>query len=128
MKTSNETRTKAEMMLMGITQPVTKSELVEIIPIIQSAIGSNIPCNEVMEQLFKYTQEGTVPRHAVMNTLMGSMKCLTVTLETADDDTEYDLISEDGVLSTVYNFTFPDCSEMGYTFFSTKNGFVKRIA
>lgn len=126
MKTSNETRTKAEMMLMGITQPVTKSELVEIIPIIQSAIGSNIPCNEVMEQLFKYTQEGTVPRHAVMNTLMGSMKCLTVTLD--DGETPYVIDSEFGVLSTVYNFTCPDCSEMGYTFFSTKNGFVKRIA
>lgn len=126
MKTSNETRAKAEMMLMGVTQPITKSELVEIIPIIQSAIGTDIPCNEVMEQLFKYTQEGTVPRHAVMNTLMGSMKCLTVTLD--DGETPYVIDSEFGVLSTVYNFTCPDCSEMGYTFFSNNNGLIKRIA
>lgn len=123
MKTK-ELATKCEMALMGITQPITKAELELAIPYIASAIGVECDTKEVMHQLFKYTE--STPKHFVMNTIMGEMMCLTVTLD--DGETPYCLDDEDGVISTVYNFTYPDCSEMGYTYFAKRDGVFKRIA
>lgn len=119
-----ELATKCEMALMGFTQPVTKEELKEAIPYIASAIGVKCDTDEVMNTLFKYTE--STPKHFVMNTIMGEMMCLTVTLD--DGETPYVIDSDEGVLSTVYNFTYPDCSEMGYSFFANRAGGIKRIA
>ena len=126
MKTS--TLNKAEMILMGFVKELdSKEELEQIIPVIQRAIGDKTPTDEIITQLFKYTQDGTIPVHAVTNTICG-MKCLTVTLETPEDEDTYDLLSEDGVFSSVYNFDCPDCSELGYSYFAKQNGRLKRIA
>lgn len=119
-----ELATKCEMALMGYTQPITKDELKEAIPYIASAIGVKCDTDEVMSQLFKYTE--STPKHFVMNTIMGEMMCLTVTLD--DGETPYRLDDEQGVISTVYNFTYPDCSEMGYSYFAKRDGVFKRIA
>ena len=118
-----ELATRCEFALMGITQPITMDELKEVIPYIASAIGVECDTEEVIQQMFKYTT--ATPRHFVMNTLCG-MSCLTVTLD--DGETPYVLEDEDGVFSSVYNFTFPDCSEIGYSFFAVKNGASRRIA
>lgn len=114
---------KCELALMGIAQPISKEELTEVIPYVASAIGVKCDTDEVIDRMFQYTK--AKPRHFVMNTICG-MQCLTVTLD--DKETTYLLEDEDGVFSTVYNFTFPDCSELGYSFFAVKGGASRRIA
>lgn len=120
-----ELATRCEMALMGFTQSITKEELKDVIPYIASAMGVKCNTQEVIDTLFKYCGKLT-PKHFVMNTIMGEMMCLTVTLD--DGETPYVLDSEDGILSTTYNFTYPDCSEMGYTFFENNGGTYRRIA
>lgn len=118
-----ELATRCELALMGMTQPITKEELNEVIPYIASAIGVKCDKDEVIETMFQYTK--ATPKHFVMNTICG-MQCLTVTLD--DGETPYLLEDEEGVFSSVYNFTFPDCSELGYSFFKVRNGASRRIA
>ena len=118
-----ELATRCEFALMGIAQPITMDELKEVIPYIASAIGVECDTQEVIDQMFKYTT--ATPKHFVMNTIHG-MKLLTVTLD--DGESDYLLEDEDGVFSTVYNFSCPDFSEIGYSFFAVKNGASRRIA
>lgn len=119
-----ELATRCELALMGMAQPISKEELNEVIPYIASAIGVKCDTDEVIDRMFQYTK--ATPRHFVMNTIMGEMMCLTVTLD--DGESDYLLEDENGVFSSVYNFTFPDCSELGYTFFKVRNGASRRIA
>lgn len=121
----SEEKARCEMMMMGFTEPIrSKEHLEEVVRYSEKAMGTDIPVEDVMEQLFKYTVEGTIPKHAVFNRIMG-MRCLTVTLQAPKE--KYDILSEDGVFSSVYNFDAPDCSELGYTFFENRFGAIKRI-
>lgn len=120
----SELKTRCEFALIGMTSPIKNEELKDVLQYISSAVGSQDKVEDIIEIMFKYCNEGYEVKHFVCNTI-GDMSVITITI--AYDGEKYDLEDEDGVLCSVYNFTYPDCSELGYCFFENKNGYIKRI-
>lgn len=120
----SELKTRCEMALMGITVSIKKDEVKDAIQYIASAVGTEVNADEVFETMFKYCSTGFTVKHMVCNTIE-NMYTMSVTI--AYKGEKYVLDDEDGVLCSVYNFTFPDCSELGYCFFKKVNGYFRRI-
>lgn len=122
-KMKNELKTRCEFALMGIAQPIKETEVKDVISYIASAINDGVDVEEVFNTMFKYCSEGYEVKHFTTNTIE-DMFCLTVTLSYPDEI--YDI--EDGrVLCSVYNFTAPYCSELGYCYFKRTPQGIKRI-
>lgn len=121
---TEELMTRCEMALMGVAVSIEKEEVKDAISYIASAIGTEVNAEEVFDTMFQYCSEGFDVGHLVCNTI-GDMYCVSVTIKYEGE--KYDLTDEDGVLCSVYNFTFPDCSELGYCFFAEKSGYIRRI-
>lgn len=119
-----ELATRCEMALRGVAVTIKKEEVKDAISYIASAIGTRVNADEVFDTMFQYCSKGYECGHLVCNTIE-DMYCMSITIKTQGE--KYDLTDEDGVLCSVYNFTFPDCSELGYCFFKEKNGYVRRI-
>ena len=53
---------------------------------------------------------------------------LSLPMKTEEDRGEFDIFDCDGVLSYVYNFDAPHCSELGYAYFEKRAKGIVRIA
>lgn len=85
---------------------------------------------EILEKALRYGEKGAKLTHIVVNRLMGTDTVISFVIS----DDEYtinsaeDLTTENGVISYCYNATFPDCSELGYCFYSKlSDGNIHRI-
>lgn len=64
--------------------------------------------------------------HLVVNTLE-DMVLITLVKDDSVKTVPWDLLTRDGVLAYVFNVSQPDFSELGYVFFTYRNGFIRRI-
>lgn len=124
----NQLHAKAEVILMGIAQPVDCNEEAELlVDYMLDVLNHNeVEGKDVIKDAIKYCKNGKI-RHITTNTIE-DMAMITLTLETDEDEGKYDVTSPNGVLSYVYNVTCPLFSELGYTFFEIKNGKLHRYA
>lgn len=125
---------KAEMMMMGITQMVEDCEEAHKITayIVRTILDLNNEkakdkAQEVMNNCFKYLSDEADVRGMVVNTIMGSMVCITYIIDDGEEGVPNDLATPYGVFSHVENLTCPDCSELGYTFFEKKSDGYHRV-
>lgn len=124
--------TKGELVLMGITTPIDNNEeAIEVLNYVQKVLGASFPI--VMEDSKKIVNDyicqyrPNVVKHMVAN-MINDMIMITFTLDDGEQTFPDRLDSEYGVFSYVYNVTYNDCSEMGYTFFKMdKDGIYRRI-
>lgn len=122
----SELKTRCEFALMGMTSQITNEELKDAINYIASAVGSEESADNIIKEMFKYCDKGYEVKHFVCNTIE-DMALLTITIKAKSDKT-YNVLDEDGVFCSVYNFTCPYCSELGYSYFEEdKNGFLRRV-
>jgi len=70
----------------------------------------------------------TVITHIGVNTL-DDMVLITLPLKTAEEIAErgYKLDSKDGEFCFCYNATYPDCSELGYSYFNKDDLGYRRV-
>lgn len=127
-KQQNEWNANAEAALMGFVVEVKSPEhLKHMIGYVLWTLKQDPKAEENAESIFKdiheFNSEGTPVSHfAINNYNIGTLMTFV-----RDEDMK-SLADENGVLSYVYNMTYPDCSELGYTFFQVVRGQFKRIA
>ena len=117
---------KAEAVLMGFTQKVeSNAEAIYIIDYIVKVTNHTVKGEEIIQQATQYST-GAVIQYINISTLE-DMIMLTLPMITEEDEEEFNILSPDGVFCYVYNFTCPDFSELGYSYFENKNGRIRRI-
>ena len=120
---------KAEMCAMGFTIPVnrveeTKHIIGHLVYLINGLKEDEALVNEIYEKAMKYNSDNArishiqVQRYSEIGTLLTLVR---------DKEMRY-ITQPDGVMSYVYNFNYPDCSELGYVYFQKVDGGVTRIA
>lgn len=123
--------TDSEAMMMGFVIPIENEEHLEfVIEYVRKTLtDAKIPFgDDFIEKSKMYAGDYTyIYRHlSIQNTRIGLL--LAVTIETPNVDEEpYDLLSEFGTFSYVFNCDVPSFSELGYTFYRNENGRVRRI-
>ena len=133
--TKNEISARAEAALMGMFVPVKgdadliKGMLNYFDVFFKNANQPGIDADEVLRLAFRYVEDKTtVVTHIGVNTLE-DMVSITLPLKTADEIAErgYKLDSKDGEFGFCYNATYPDCSELGYSYFKKDGLGYRRI-
>jgi len=133
--TKNEISAKSEAALMGMSVPVKGDA--EVINgmlkyfdvFFKNANQPGIDTDEVLRLAFRYVEDKTtVVTHIGVNTL-DDMVLITLPLKTAVEIAEhgYGLDSKDGEFCFCYNATYPDYSELGYSYFKKDDLGYKRI-
>ena len=125
----NKWNAKAEMCAMGFTIPVnsveeTKHIIGHLVYLINGLQEDENLVNEIYEGAMKYNSENEPITHIQIQKYGGIGTLLTLV---RDNEMRY-LTQPEGVLAYVYNFNYPDCSELGYVFFQNVDGGVTRIA
>lgn len=125
-----ELNAKAELLMMGFVQQITDINNIRyIIDYVSKVLHESITADEVIENAYKYISNKD-KIHIVglsINTIMEEMICLTLILKD-DEDELFNIEDPDGVFCYCYNYTYPDCSELGYSYFRRDNGKLHRIA
>ena len=85
---------------------------------------------EVIDKALRFYDEGAKLTHVVVNKLYGTD--VVITLLVSDEEcpitSDADILSRNGVLGYCYNATYPDCSELGYSFYAKhRDGTIHRI-
>lgn len=125
-----ELKTTGEMLLMGHVLPVNNADVKDLIDYVQGVmrntnqISNKLTGEEVVQMINKYG-ENTVT-HMCINVIM-DMIMITFVLEDKDLEEEFELDSDYGVFSYVYNASHPDLSELGYTFFQYRMNRFHRV-
>ena len=125
----NKWNAKAEMCAMGFTIPVNSPEeakyiIGHLVYLINELQEDENLVNEIYEGAMKYNSENEPITHIQIQKYGGIGTLLTLV---RDNEMRY-LTQPEGVLAYVYNFNYPDCSELGYVFFQNVDGGVTRIA
>lgn len=125
-----ELNAKAELLMMGFVQQITNINNIRyIIDYVSKVLHESITADEVIENAYKYISNKD-KIHIVglsINTIMEEMICLTLILKD-DEDGLFNIEDPDGVFCYCYNYTYPDYSELGYSYFRRDNGKLHRIA
>jgi len=133
--TKNEISARAEAVLMGLFIPVKgdaeaiKGILNYLNVFFKNTNNSEIDTEEVLRLAFRYVEDKTtVITHIGVNTL-DDMVLITLTLKNAEEIAErgYTLDSKDGEFCYCHNVTYPDCSELGYSYFKKDNLGYRRV-
>jgi len=133
--TKNEISARAGAALMGMfvsvkgDAEVIKGMLNYFDVFFKNANQPGIDADEVLRLAFRYVEDKTtVITHIGVNTL-DDMVLITLPLKTAGEIAErgYGLDSKDGEFCFCYNATYPDCSELGYSYFKKDGLGYKRI-
>jgi len=133
--TKNEISARAEAVLMGLFIPV-KGDAVAIKGILnyldiffKNTNNAGIDADEVLRLAFRYVEDKTtVITHIGVNTL-DDMVLITMPLKTSEEIAQcgYTLDSKDGEFCYCYNVTYPDCSELGYSYFNKDDLGYRRV-
>jgi len=133
--TKSEISARAEASLMGMFVPVKgdaeviKGLLNYFDVFFKNANQPGIDSDEVLRLAFRYVEDKTtVITHIAVNTL-DDMVLITLPLKTAEEIAErgYKLDSKDGEFCFCYNATYPDCSELGYSYFNKDDLGYRRV-
>ncbi len=120
---------EAEMIMMGYTLPIHNEEHLRylvgyILYVLQPQYHYNLEekTEEVVNNaLHKYNSENLSVKYLTTNTAAFG----TLLTFVRDDEP---VTSEYGVLTWCENLDYPDCSELGYSYFANENGKLHRIA
>lgn len=119
--------TKAEMIMMGKVMEVKEDDLTFLVEYILQALDEkDSTADEIVEAAHKFNSKNQPITHMVANNSGFGVLLTFVRDEEVTKST--DLTNEDGVLCYVYNLDYPDCSELGYSYFENKDNFYSRIA
>lgn len=118
-----ELNARAEMLLMGhviqVTDEVNQKYIVDYVSRVLANVGNSEPVksDEIWEEAFEFisNKEKTKVIGISLNTIMNEMVVLTLIFK--DTGEIFDIEDPNGVLCYCYNYTYPDCSELGYCFF-----------
>ena len=133
--TKSEISARAEAALMGMfvsvkgDAEVIKGMLNYFYVFFKNANQPGIDADEVLRLAFRYVEDKTtVITHIGVNTL-DDMVLITLPLKTAEEIAErgYKLDSKDGEFCFCYNATYPDCSELGYSYFNKDDLGYRRV-
>jgi len=110
-----------------MTQKVdSNEEAIYIAGYIAKTLNHKVSGLEIFNEATHYTK-GAKIQYVNVSTLE-DMVLLALPMITDEDEDEFDITSEYGVFSYVYNFDAPQCSELGYVFFTKKSGRLVRSA
>lgn len=124
----NRANGKAEAVMMGMTQCVdSNEEAIYIIDYICKTLEKSEKGQDIFDKATRYSK-GAKIKAVNICTLMEEFLVLTLPMETDEDEEPFDLMSDDGCFSYVYNFDCPDFSELGYCFFKLTSHGINRIA
>ena len=124
----NRASGKAEAVMMGMTQCVdSNEEAIFILDYICKTLEKDVKGQEIFDKATQYSKGAKIKAVNVC-TLMEELLVVSLPMETDEDKGKFDLLSEDGAFSYVYNFTCPDLSELGYCYFKLTSQGIKRIA
>ena len=132
---TNEWNANAEAAMMGFTVAVqSKEHLAHMVGYVLHTLGGMYhydeeeKTEEVVENATeKYNSDkDSVKWFTCNSTSFGT--CLTFVRDDAPLVTKSGNMNPDGVLAWVENLDYPECSELGYVFFDSCNGKVRRIA
>ncbi len=120
--------TKAEIALRGIAVEInTNEEAIDVLDEIAVILEEDFTGARVFKEAVRYCK-GVEIEYLSVNTL-DDMILIALTMTTDEDEEEepYDILNNNGVFGYVYNVTYPDCSELGYSFYELKNNNIVRI-
>lgn len=123
--TKRELGAKAELALMGIVTPVRdKDNVIYMIDYINRVLGiTDVSGEEIYAQATEFIKPKMTGIVGISACTMLGGECRVVNIVFKDHkDTKFKLDDQDGVLTYVYNYDWPDCSELGYCFFEKKSG------
>ena len=124
----NRASGKAEAVMMGMTQCVdSNKEAIFILDYICKTLEKEETGQQIFEKATQYSKGAKIKAVNVC-TLMEEFLVVSLPMETDEDEEEFNLLSEYGAFSYVYNFDCPDFSELGYCFFKLTSQGIKRIA
>lgn len=114
---------RAEMLLNGhviqVTDEVNQKYIVDYVSRVLANVGNSEPVksDEIWEKAFEFisNKEKTKVIGLSLNTIMNEMVVLTLIFK--DEGEVFDIEDENGVFCYCYNYTYSDCSELGYCFF-----------
>ena len=133
--TKGEIAARAEASLLGLFIPVNGDhevvkEMLKYFNTFFKNTGSvSIDADEILRLTFRYVEDKTtVITHIGVNTIDDAV-LITLPLKNAEELKEhgYTLDAEDGEFCYCYNATYPDCSELGYSYFKKDNFGYRRI-
>lgn len=125
-----ELNARAEMLLQGhVINHSNMDNIKYIIDYVSKVLNKSVKSEEIIEKAFQYISDRKHTKIVglSLNTLMGEMAVLDLVFK-EDGENDFDIESEDGVFGYCYNYTCPDCSELGYSYFKRENGKLHRIA
>ena len=128
-----ELNARAEMLLQGhVINHSDMDNIKYIIDYVSKVLNNSVKSEEIIENAFKYINKKD-KTHIVglsLNTIMSEIVVLTLILRDENETHEdmFDIEDENGVFCYCYNYTYPDCSELGYSYFKRENGKLHRIA
>lgn len=125
---------KDQKLMIGMTVAVKSREEAEsILDKLAERLEENFTGKQVVDEALQFVSNGEI-RYIAYGIVMG-MRMITLPIETEpdeddeeDEDEEFDMTSEYGVFSYVYNVDADWCSELGYTVFEEVLGELVRIA
>ena len=124
---------KDQKLMIGMTVAVKSREEAEsILDNLAERLGESFTGKEVVNEALRYVNRGAI-RYIAFGVIMG-MRMITLPIETEpeedeeDEYEEFDMTSEYGVFSYVYNVDADWCSELGYTVFEEVLGELVRVA
>lgn len=117
-------KARAEMLLMGhviqVTDEVNQKYIVDYVSRVLANVGNSEPVksDEIWEKAFEFisNKEKTKVIGLSLNTIMNEMVVLTLIFKDFNEEL-FDIEDPKGVFCYCYNYTYPDCSELGYSFF-----------
>ena len=120
---------RAEALLMGfVIYQEDIDNIKYVIDYVSNVLKNNVKADEIIKLTYKYITEKEKIKIVglSLNTFMNEMIVLTLILKD-DDDVFFNIENKDGVFCYAYNYTYPDCSELGYSYFRNDNGKLHRI-
>lgn len=118
-----------EMILMGhVHQLIEEDNIKYVIDYMLEVLEKEweVTADEIYEKAYEFVdKDKTKVIGLSMNTICGEMQCLTLIFK--DEGKPFNIEDENGVFCYCYNLTYPDCSELGYSFFKREHGKLHRI-
>ena len=118
--------TKAEKVIKGYTVPInTNEEAIDVIDEIAEILEENFTGAEVFKEAIRFCRDVEIKYLSVM--LYEEMILIGLSMITDEDEEPFDILNENGVFGYVYNVTYPELSELGYSFYIEYDGEIVRV-
>lgn len=113
--------TKAEIALQGDAVEINSNEeAIDILDEIAEILEKDFTGAGVFKEAVKYCR-GAEIKYLLVNTYE-DMILISLPMTTDEDEEPFDILSELGVFGYVYNVTYSDLSELGYSFYKEYYG------